>query len=129
MKIHWMRIVITAFLSELMLSVIIMVLGWLGRLSLNGALIGEFAVTFLAGLWIAQKVETLFVFHGVSVGIVGGVFFTFVFLALSLNGHISFSWAWFFEYAVRIMGGGLGAYIVAKQSKKLLSAQDSKVSP
>jgi putative membrane protein (TIGR04086 family) len=76
MRINWKRVVIAGILSELLLiatylpaqkyaagsafGIVVAVLAWFGSM-------------FLSGLWVARKVESHFILHGLLVGIVASI--------------------------------------------------------
>jgi hypothetical protein len=76
MRIHWKPILITALWSELLLFAI-----YLAAMQYAGAYrdimvyLDFILLMFLGGLWVARKVESSFVLHGVLVGIFANILF------------------------------------------------------
>ena len=132
MKINWKRVVIVGILSELLLLVIrIPFLRYDGPASWVVNFLTHFIPLFLGGLWIARKIESRFVLHGVLVGIVANLLLIVLAPLLMLlkepsNQQLT---SLLISIPVKILGSTAGGYVGGRQRKKLLSAQDSKVSP
>jgi hypothetical protein len=116
MRIHWVRVVLTAFLLEAVLIALTIPLA--ATVGIEGVLpyvpIMLFVTGFLACWWIARKVGSLFVLHGILVGVVatliylGLVFGQFGSLmpVLEMYGPFLF----FVSHAARFLGCAAGAY-------------------
>ena len=77
MKINWKRVVIAAIWSELVLFVLFLLTVYYvsqpTRRMVNR--LEWFGLLFLAGLWVARKINTYFILHGLLVGIIANILF------------------------------------------------------
>ena len=95
MKIHWVRILIAAIWAELLLLAIYVPTIRYG-ISLPAFIILAILVLvflgpmFLGGLWVAGKIESRFILHGVLVGILANVVYVPLMsvLSRSLGGQV-----------------------------------------
>ena len=71
-KISWGRIVLTAFLLEVVLFVVLVPIGQVFGNSVFFLVvpIGCFVFGFLAGMWVVRKLLSRFLLHGTLVGII-----------------------------------------------------------
>jgi putative membrane protein (TIGR04086 family) len=126
MRINWKRIVVAAICSELLLLVIrfpFLRYDGPGDYALN--LLTHFLPLFLGGLWIARKIESRFVLHGVLVGIIGNLLLVimiplFMFMSAPTKQRVI---SLLISIPTKILGGAIGAYVGGRRRKKLLSAQ------
>jgi hypothetical protein len=110
-QIRWARIVIFGFLAELaVLAVFIsstMLLGEQpGRYS---AVIASLVMPFLFGMWIASKVESKLVLHGILVGAVG------ILIYIGLTRAQPEPALYLFAHILKLLGGGAGGYVMQKR--------------
>src|SRR4051794_37881416 len=72
-RIHWGRIIVFGFLSELaVIAVFIPATVWLGEQpGMYVAVAGSLVMPFLFGMLASRKVKSRFIFHGMMVGAVG----------------------------------------------------------
>ena len=119
MKLSWGRIVLAALAAEIVLLAILTAIT--RPLIGSGAdspvvLIGGFALMFLAGSWVAGKVRTRLMLHGVMVGVTSVVFYTVlapgVTLAVLSNGSIVFIMA----HLLKILGGAAGGWLAEQRA-------------
>jgi hypothetical protein len=143
MKINWKRVLIAGIWSEAALFVIyvaaqyaagpardiIVFLDWLG-------------MPFLGGLWVARRIESRFILHGLLVGIITNIlYFPLTPLIDLLRPENAVQaqapqayWAGLIWVAIassfvyKMLGSTLGAYVGGRRRKKQLSAKDGKVS-
>jgi putative membrane protein (TIGR04086 family) len=126
MNINWKRVVVAAICSELLLLVIrfpFLRYDGLGGYALN--LLTHFIPLFLGGLWVARKIESRFVLHGVLVGVVANLLLVLmapIFMRLAEPTTERIAGA-LLSIPVKILASGIGAYIGGIRRKKLLSAQ------
>ena len=83
-KISWGRIVLTAFLLEVVLFVVLVPIGQVFGDSVFFVVvpIGCFVFGFLAGMWVVRKLRSRFLLHGTLVGIIA----TLIYLGLCAMG-------------------------------------------
>jgi hypothetical protein len=148
MKINWKRVVIASIWSELLLlAIYIPTVKYAGSAATVIVKVEMFVPLFLGGLWVARKIESRFILHGVLVGISANVLFAALVAVLLLfrqfqsqapqiaqqsagvvadqavRAVINLA----VEVGLKIVGAAVGAYIGGRRRKKLLSMQDSKV--
>jgi putative membrane protein (TIGR04086 family) len=123
MKIYWNRVVIAGILSELLLLVIrVPFLRYDGPAPWAVNLLTHFIPLFLGGLWIARKIESRLVLHGVLVGVVANLLLIVLAPLLMLlkepsNQQLT---SLLISIPVKIAGSTLGGYIGGKLRKKAL---------
>jgi hypothetical protein len=133
MKIHWKRIVIAAIWSELTLfALYVAAMQYAGP---AGRIISPLVIIilpFIGGLWVASKIESRFVLHGLLVGTIVSILYVplrpldpgvAVELTMATAQRITMHLV---VAALKILGGAAGAYVGGRRRKKLLSAQASK---
>ena len=135
MRIHWKLILIAALWSELVLFVIYLAATQYAGASREIMVYLDFILLmFLGGLWVARKVESRFVLHGLMVG----VFANFLFIPLSplilliqptvlqdeRTSQIFIEII--IDCAVKILGSAAGGYVGGRLSRKLQRRQTVK---
>ena len=108
MKIQWKRVLIAAIVAEFALYA-------------SGAeeaiyYVALFGLMFLGGLWVASKIESRFVLHGVLVAIAANILFIIYCLPWVLTGQLPREVFKFF--AIKIAGAAMGGYIGERLRKK-----------
>jgi len=109
MSIQWGRVLLAAFLMEVVLFAIAIPL-FLGGLARSlvyvvppAALIATFAVT----VWLGRKIKSNFVLHGVLIGIVG----TLMYVALTRAQPEP--WQYWLAHALKVVGGAAAGMVLA----------------
>jgi hypothetical protein len=111
MSIEWGRVLLAAFLMELVLFAIAapLFLSGAGRVLIYvmppGALIAAFAIT----VWLGRKITSKFVLHGVLIGIVG----TLIYVALT-RGQPE-PWQYLVAHGLKVIGGAAGGMVLARR--------------
>ena len=111
MSIQWGRVVLVAFVMELVLFAIAVPLTMSGarRVSLYVvppvALIATFAFT----VWLGRKIKSRFILHGVLIGIVG----TLMYVALTRAKPEP--WQYLVANALKVVGGAAGGVVLARR--------------
>ena len=111
MSIQWGRVVLAAFVMELVLFAIAIPLFLSGaELALvwvvpPAALIATFAAT----VWVGRGITSRFVPHGVLIGVAG----TVMYVALTLGG--SEPWQYMVAHAMKVVGGAAGGMVLARR--------------
>jgi hypothetical protein len=111
MSIQWGRVLLAAFLMELILFAIAipLFLGGLARTLVYVvppvALISTFAVT----LWLGKGMKANFVLQGVLIGIVG----TLMYVALTRAQPEP--WQYWFAHALKVVGGAAAGMVLANR--------------
>jgi hypothetical protein len=121
MSIQWGRVLLAAFVMELILFAIAipLFLGGLGRILVYvvppAALISTYAVT----VWLGSKIKANFVLHGVLIGIVG----TLMYVALTRAQPEP--WQYWLAHALKVVGGAAAGMVLARrQPPRNVSAED-----
>jgi hypothetical protein len=110
MSIQWGRVLLAAFLMELVLFAIAipLFLSGAGRVLVYvvppAALIATFAVT----VWLGRRITSKFVLHGVLIGVVG----TLMYVALTRAQPEP--WQYLVAHALKVVGGAAGGMVLAQ---------------
>ncbi len=111
MSIQWGRVLLAAFLMELVLfSIAIpLYLGGEGRVLVYvvppAALIATFAIT----VWIGRGIKSNFVLHGVLIGVVGTLMY------VDLTRAQPEPWQYWVAHALKVVGGAAGGMVLARR--------------
>jgi hypothetical protein len=135
MKINWKRILIAAVLAELVLFAIYLP----GRRQYADPssnfrhifLLCMVILMFLGGLWVARKIESHFILHGLLMGIAANVIYVLLapLFVLRTSPSPRFHWMALIFWALpKMLPAAAGAYVGGRRRKKLLSVQASKAS-
>jgi hypothetical protein len=101
MSIRWRRVVLAAFLMELVLFAIAVTLNLSGAGRVNlyvippAALIATFAIT----VWLGRPIKSKYVLHGVLIGVIG----TLMYIALT-RGQPE-PWQYLVANGLKVVGG------------------------
>ena len=114
-KIRWGRILLAVVAAEVVVTLLILAASAVFRVP--GEVAGYYVAapasavaTFLMVLWVARKLESRFILHGVLVGLAGVV----------LTGGFIFTakpedrWMYAASFVLRIVGGYLGGLVAQK---------------
>jgi hypothetical protein len=120
MSIQWGRVLLAAFLMELVLFAIAvpLYLGGEGRVLVYvvppAALIATFAIT----VWIGRGIKSKLVLHGVLIGIVG----TLMYVGLT-RAQLE-PWQYWLAHALKVVGGAAaGMLLTRRQTATRLAAE------
>ena len=111
MSIQWGRVLLAAFLMEVVLFAIAipLFLSGAGRVLLfvvpPASLIATFAIT----VWLGRGIESKFVLHGVLIGVVG----TLMYVGLTRGGPEP--WQYLVAHALKVVGGAAGGMVLARR--------------
>jgi hypothetical protein len=111
MSIQWGRVLLAAFLMEVILFAVAipLFLGGAGRLLVYVvpplALVSTFAVT----VWLGRAIKTKFVLHGVLIGVVG----TLIYIAITRAQPEP--WQYWFAHALKLVGGAAAGMVLAQR--------------
>jgi hypothetical protein len=115
MSIQWGRVLLAAFLMELLLFAMAVPLNLSGRGRVNlyvippAALIATFAIT----VWLGRRIKSKFMLHGVLIGIAG----TLMYVALT-RGQPE-PWQYLVANALKIAGGAAGGMVLARRQSAI----------
>ena len=131
-QVHWGRIVVAGFLSEVSIFVIFLLL--LIGLTLAGfpevarpmsaldyidAMLSSFAMVFLFTLWVGKRIESRFILHGALVGVVGILLFTTMWVATT--GSLGQPPLYIVAHLLKILGGLVGGLAAEKRKQRVLA--------
>jgi len=111
MSIQWGRVLLAAFLMEVILFAVAipLYLGGEGRLLVYVvpplALIATFAVT----VWLGRGFKTRFVLQGMLIGVIG----TLMYIALTRAQPEP--WQYWVAHALKVVGGAAGGVVLARR--------------
>ena len=111
MSIQWGRVLLAAFLMELVLFAIAvpLFLSGAGRVLVYvvppAALIATFAIT----VWLGRRINSKFVLHGVLIGIVGTLMY------VGLTRAQPEPWPYWVAHALKVVGGAAGGMVLARR--------------
>src|SRR5262245_10195043 len=93
-QLHWRRIVVAGFLSEVAVFAIFLLLliaatlagardvvKPMSTLDYVDAMLSSFVMVFIFTLWVGERIESGFILHGALVGAVGILLFTIMWVA------------------------------------------------
>jgi hypothetical protein len=113
MSIHWGRIVLTAFLMELVLLAIAVPLNLSGarRVALYAVPPAALIATFAFTVWLGRGIASGLILHGVLIGIVG----TLMYVGLTRAGPEP--WQYVVANALKVVVGAAGGVVLARRRK------------
>ena len=108
MSIQWGRVLLAAFLMELVLVAIAIPLTVSGLGGLLNYVIppASFIATFAVTVWLGRKVTSRPVLHGVLIGIAGSLMY------VALTGGAQEPWPYLLAHALKIAGGAAGGLVL-----------------
>jgi hypothetical protein len=111
--IHWLRILFGGFLAEVsVIALVIPVSLLFGKQTIpSTALLGSLVACFLFALWVARRVDSRFVLHGILVGLVA----TLIYVALTRGRPEPV--AYLVAHGLKIIGGAAGGFVAARRQK------------
>ncbi len=122
MSIQWRRVLLAAFLMEVVLIAIAvpLSLGGAGRALVYVipplALIATYAIT----VWLGRGIKTNFVLHGVLIGVVG----TLMYIALTRAQPEP--WQYWLAHGLKVAGGAAAGMVLARRQSATNLAAESR---
>lgn len=130
-QVHWGRIVVTGFLSEVAVFAIFLLLLMLATLAgipevarpistldYIDAVLASFAMVFLFTLWLGRRIESRFVLHGALVGVVGILLFGIMWVATT--GSLAQPPLYVVAHLLKVLGGMTGGIVVQRRRQRVL---------
>jgi len=110
-RIQWTRVLIGGFLAEAcVFALVIPVFVISGQHALlYAAPLASVVVCFLFALWVGRRLESLFVLHGILVGIVA----TLLYVGLTRARPEPF--AYLVAHGLKILGGAAGGFVAGRR--------------
>ena len=137
-QVHWGRIMVAGLLSEVAVFAIFFLLliaatlagapavaRPMGTLDYLDALLSSFAMVFLFTLWMAKRIESGFVLHGVLIGVVGIVLFTMMWVATTKS--LAQPPLYVVAHLLKILGGMAGGRVVEGRRRRVLQVERAQV--
>jgi hypothetical protein len=111
MSIQWGRVLLAAFLMELVLFAIAvpLYLSCAGRVLVYVVPPAALIATFAMSVWLGRKITSKFVLHGVLIGVVGTL------LYVGLTRAQPEPWQYLVAHALKIVGGAAGGMVLARR--------------
>lgn len=111
--IRWLRILLGGFLAEVSVIALVILLSLLfGKQTIpSTALFGSLLGCFLFALWVARRVDSRFILHGILVGLVA----TLIYVGLTRGRPEPV--AYLVAHGLKLIGGAAGGFVAARQQK------------
>jgi hypothetical protein len=137
-QVHWGRIVVAGFLSEVAVFAIFFLLliaatlagvpdvaKPMSTLDYIDAIMSSFLMVFLFSLWVGKRIESLFVLHGTLVGVVGILLFTIMWVGTT--GSLSQPRVYVLAHFLKILGGITGGLLVERRRRRVPEAEQAQI--
>jgi hypothetical protein len=122
MKINWGRVVNAGLVIEILFIGLYQIFA-----ALHGTadwanyifvVVGSFALMLVGALWVARKIESRFILHGLLVGVVAVVYYVIRSLPDALSGQYQnyLQWA-IIGHTPKLLGGIAGGFIAGRKAK------------
>src|SRR5262245_52265062 len=135
-QVHWGRIVVAGFLSEVAVSAIFLLLliittlagvpdvaRPMSTLDYIDAVLSSFAIVFLFTLWVGKRIESRFVLHGALVGVVGILLFGIMWVATT--GSLAQPPLYVVAHLLKVLGGITGGLVVERRRPPVLRVEEA----
>jgi hypothetical protein len=111
MSIQWGRVLLAAFLMELVLFAIAIPLFLSGAGRVNFYVVPPVALvaTFAVTVWLGRGITSHFVLHGVLIGIVGTLMY------VGLTRMQPEPWQYLVAHALKVAGGAAGGMVLERR--------------
>ena len=111
MSIQWGRVLLAAFLMELVLFAVAvpLYLSGAGRINFYVVPPVALAATFAITVWLGRGIKSNFVVHGVLIGIVGTLMY------IGLTRAQPEPWQYWVAHALKVVGGAAGGMVLARR--------------
>src|SRR5579859_6391455 len=111
MSIQWGRVLLGAFLMEVVLIAIALPLffGGMGRVLVYVIPPAAFLATYAVTLWLGRGIHSKFVVHGLLIGVVG----TLMYIGLT-RGRPE-PWQYWLAHGLKVIGGAAGGMALARR--------------
>jgi putative membrane protein (TIGR04086 family) len=110
-RIRWVRVLVGGFLAEVSVFVVVIpVYLTVGQRGVSyAALAGSLVCCFLWAMWMARRVESQFILHGILVGAIA----TLLYVGLSLGRPEPA--AYLVAHVLKIVGGAAGGFFAGRR--------------
>jgi hypothetical protein len=137
-KVHWGRIVVAGFLSEVAIFVIFLLLligstlaGFpdlarpMSPLDYIDAMLSSFSMFFLFTLWVGKRIESGFILHGALVGVVGILLFSTMWVTTTGGSLASQPPLYIVAHVLKVLGGITGGLVTERRRRRVLGQSES----
>ena len=123
MKINWGRVLNAGLVGEILLILVFGIFaskyGNRSQAAIIFVVSGSFVFMLVGALWVARKIESRFILHGVMVGVIAVLYYVIRTLPEVLSGQ----YPDYFRIALightpKILGGLVGGFLAGRQRKK-----------
>ena len=132
-QVHWGRIVVAGFLSEVSIFVIFLLLlvgatlaGFpeiarpMSTLDYIDAMLSSFVMVFLFTLWVGKRLESGFILHGALVGVVGILLFSILWVTTTGGSLASQPPLYIVAHVLKVLGGITGGLVTERRRRRVL---------
>ena len=137
-QVHWGRIVVAGFLSEVAVFAIFFLLliastlagvpdlaRPMSSLDYMDAMLSSFLMVFLFSLWVGKRIESGFVLHGTLVGVVGILLFAIMWVATT--GSLAQPPLYVVAHLLKVLGGITGGLVVETRRRRVLGVKQAQI--
>jgi hypothetical protein len=137
-KVHWGRIVVAGFLSEVAVFAIFFLLliaatlagapevaRPMSTLDYIDAILSSFAMVFLFTLWLEKRIESGFILHGALVALVGILLFAIMWVATT--GSLAQPPLYIVAHLLKVLGGITGGLVVERRRRRVLQVEEARI--
>jgi len=130
-QVHWGRILVAGFLSEVAVFAIFFLLlitaalagvpdvaKPMGTLDYIDAMLSSFVMVFLFSLWVGKRIESGFFLHGTLVGVFGILLFSIMWVATTRS--LAQPPVYVVAHLLKILGGITGGLVVERRRRRVL---------
>ena len=125
MKICWGRILNAGLVLEILFIGLYQIFaafhGNADQANYIFVVVGSFVLMLVGALWVARKIESHFILHGLLVGVVAVVYYVIRTLPDALSGQYADYLQWFIiGHPPKLLGGIVGGYIAGRRKTKAI---------
>jgi hypothetical protein len=137
-QVHWGRIVVAGFLSEVAVFAIFLLLliaatlagvpevaRPMSTLDYIDAILSSFAMVFLFTLWLGTRIESRFMLYGALVGVVGILLFAIMWVATT--GSLAQPPAYVVAHLLKVLGGITGGLVAERRRRRVIRVEGAQV--
>ncbi len=137
-QVHWGRIVVAGFLSEVAVFAIFILLLIIATLASApeaarpmstldyiDAIVSSFSMVFLFTIWLGKRIESGFILHGALVGVVGIILFAIMWVATT--GSLAQPPLYVVAHLLKVLGGITGGLVVERRRRRVPRIEGAQV--
>jgi len=137
-QVHWGRVVVAGFLSEVAVFAIFLLLliaatlagtpevaRPMSSLDYIDAILSSFGMVFLFTLWLGKRIESGFILHGALVGVVGVLLFAIMWVAST--GSLAQPPLYVVAHLLKVLGGITGGLVVERRRRRVPQVKEARI--